>query len=190
MKQLLDEDFHKWLNAIERGEEFPSTLPPDDAADLRLAQRLFELRTVSSQPLFPEVAGFHLRVIRVTGQRRQWLWHLAAAALFVILLLAAAISSSGTARAQILKSLGLADDEPWFSPVPVIFEGHYYEAEEFNLLLKEQLQAVDLVLVPDEDENGHPILYAFLTPEEARSFLIETRGVPSPQPPEDDNNSE
>lgn len=172
MKQLPDDEFDKWLNAIEHGEEIPPTLAPDDAADLRFARRLFGLRAAAPQPVFPDLARSQQRL---TGQRA---WRLAAAALFVLLMLAAAISSSGSARAQILKSLGVTDDDSWFSPVPVIFEGRRYEGEAFNSLYRAQLQEVDLVLVPDEDEDGNPILYAFRSPEEARQFLIKTRGIP------------
>ncbi|MDT8307044.1 MAG: hypothetical protein RRC07_14025 [Anaerolineae bacterium] len=74
--------------------------------------------------------------------------------------------------------LQLPGDGPWQSPVPVIFEGEWYEPETFNRLLEDQLQGVNLFLVPDEDEVGADILYAFRSAEEAQLFLEETRGIP------------
>lgn len=175
MNQVSDQEFNEWLDAIEKKADMPSSLPEGDAADLKLAQRLFDLRLDPPQAIFHNRRVFQSPLL---GRRRQWVGRLVAAATLGILLLAIAISSSGTVRAQILRSLGLNDDVPWVSPVPVMFEGKRYEPEAFDRLVQERLQEVDLVLVPDEDENGQPILYAFRTPEEARLFLEQTRGVP------------
>lgn len=172
MTQLSDPEFQEWLNAVERREHIPSSLPPDDVADLQFAQYLFEHRAVAP----PVLRGkFRSKGMVKALTQQQWGWRLATVALLVLLLLVAFSGSSGTARAQLFKALGLEDDQLWVATLPVIFEGKRYDPEAFNRLVQERLQEETLILVPDEDEDGYPILFAFRTPEEARLFLEETR---------------
>lgn len=172
MTQLSDPEFQEWLNAVERKERIPSSLSADDVADLQFAQYLFEHRAVA-----PPVLRGKSRSKRIVAAltQQQWGWRLATVALLVLLLLVAFGDSSGTARAQIFKALGLDDDQLWVATLPVIFEGERYDPEAFNWLFQERLQEETLILVPDKDEDGYPILFAFQTPEEARLFLEETR---------------
>ena len=51
MSGLSDQEFQAWLEAVERGEKVPASLPPDDAADLGLARRLMSIRAVPSPRL-------------------------------------------------------------------------------------------------------------------------------------------
>lgn len=185
MKQVTDQDFDQWLTAVERDKELPATIAPDDAADLRLARSLFSLRSPVPRTVLPVVA--RSQVYAATQERRR-IWRLAGAAVLVVLMLAVAIGSSGDARAQILTSLGLAEEEAWVTPIPVIFEGQRYEPAAFQLLYEEELQEVDLVFVLGSDERRYPILFAFRSPEEARLFLNKRQGAPQGKDHADANN--
>ena len=55
MSELSDREFNAWLEALERAETLPDTLPADDAADLALARRLLSLRTAPSPRLTARV---------------------------------------------------------------------------------------------------------------------------------------
>lgn len=82
-----------------------------------------------------------------------------------------------------LASLGATEDEePWQSPVPVIFEGTRYEAQAFNELLTTDLSGQELILLPAENREMEPFLYAFRTVDDAMEFIMETREVPDHAP--------
>ena len=51
MSGLSDQEFHTWLNTVERSETLPADLPVDDAADLALARRLWTLQAAPTARL-------------------------------------------------------------------------------------------------------------------------------------------
>ncbi len=75
MSGLSDQEFHTWLNAVERGEALPANLPADDGADLALAGRLWTLQVAPTSCLaarvqqIPAASSLSFR-IRTMG----WRW--------------------------------------------------------------------------------------------------------------------
>lgn len=155
MNDLTDREFAEWLDAIERNEDIPASLPAEDAADLRLAQRLLDHRVVS-----PPVRLKSARYQRpISNGRRLWQWQLATLALLGILLLGVAVVTS---RAEV-----------WVTPEIVVFEGERYDLEVFKELVEEEGLKGDMILFLDEDENGQQVFYAFRNLEAAQPFMKE-----------------
>ena len=57
MSELSDLEFDAWLNAVERGERLPDTLPSEAAADLILGRRLLALKMAPSPRLAAKIGG-------------------------------------------------------------------------------------------------------------------------------------
>lgn len=55
MNELSNSEFDAWLEAVERDEKLPDTLPAEDVADLALARRLLALRVAPSARLIARI---------------------------------------------------------------------------------------------------------------------------------------
>jgi hypothetical protein len=150
MRELSDQEFHAWLNAVERGGELPATLPVDDAADLAWARRLLTLRAVPQPRLAARVQGV---MLPPSSLPRQWLampgWQRAGAGVTAALILALtlAFTPAGTWAQGMLQrfgviflpgavpqwSGGLPEITPTKSPVAFSSEGEVQAAAEFPL---------------------------------------------------------
>ncbi len=108
MNPLSDREFQTWLDALERGEALPSTLPPEDAADLAMANHLFSLRSAPGPQLVTRV-----REIMASPPVHRWqpgrVWQRAAAGILAALVLALTMSltPTGTWAQEVFQSFGM-----------------------------------------------------------------------------------
>lgn len=108
MNALSDREFQIWLDAVERGEEVPSTLPPEDAADLALAGRMFALRSAPEPRLVA-------RVRETTGQApvHRWRpgrarqWAVAGILAALVLTLTLSLTPAGTWAQEVFRRFGI-----------------------------------------------------------------------------------
>jgi hypothetical protein len=151
MSELSDLEFDAWLDALERGEKLPGTLPSDDAADLALARRLVSLRTAAGPRLAARVGQITATAVttpaRIGMPRRRRA--LAGAAIVASLALAfsVALTPAGTWAQGMLQrfgvtflpgatpqwSTGLPEITPTRSPVAFSSEREVQAAAEFPL---------------------------------------------------------
>lgn len=148
MSGLSDREFHTWLGAVERGEELPATLPPDDVADLALAGRLLALRAAPS----PRLAAKVRRTVAPPALAPRWMgmrgWRWAGVGIVVALLaFTLAFTPAGTWAQGMLQrfgvtflpgampqwSAGLPEVTPTKSPVVFSHEMDVQAAAEFPL---------------------------------------------------------
>jgi hypothetical protein len=152
MSELSDLEFDAWLNAVERGEKLPDTLPSEDAADLILARRLLALKMAPSPRLAAKVgeitaAPAPTRPQTVSAPRR---WRALAGAAIIAslaLVLSLAFTPAGTWAQGMLHrfgvtflpgaspqwSAGLPEITPTRSPVAFSSEQEVKAAAEFPL---------------------------------------------------------
>jgi hypothetical protein len=149
MMGLSDQEFHVWLNALERGEELPAALPADDAADLVLARRLLALRAAPSPHLASQVeqmvvAPWLPRRLSGTPARR---WAGAGIIAALVLMSTLALTPAGSWAQTVLERFGviflpgaipqwsasLPEITPTQSPVAFRSEGEVQAAASFPL---------------------------------------------------------
>jgi hypothetical protein len=152
MSELSDLEFDAWLNAVERGEKVPDTLPSEDAGDLILARRLLALRMAPDPRLAAKIGGITAaptptRPQYVSAPRR---WRALAGAAIIAslaLVLSLAFTPAGTWAQGMLHrfgvtflpgatpqwSAGLPEITPTRSPVAFSSEQEVKAAAEFPL---------------------------------------------------------
>ena len=165
MNPLTDQEFQRWLDATERNEDISSSLPEDDAADLRLAKQLFVLREPYARPYPYGNARSLTRSPMARPTRRKLVYAMLGTLAFTL-----AVLLTSAFGATIIRSLDLGDTEYFSPPQIVIFEGRRYDLEEFRRIEPELLQA-GMFIVLDEDENGDDVYYVFRTDEDLEAFF-------------------
>jgi hypothetical protein len=152
MSELSDLEFDAWLNAMERGEELPDTLPSEDLADLILARRLLAYRMAPDPRLVTKIEGITAapiptRTQPIGGPRR---WRALGGAAIIVslaLVLSLTFTPAGTWAQGMLQrfgvtflpgaspqwSAGLPEITPTRSPVAFSSEGEVMAAAEFPL---------------------------------------------------------
>ena len=109
MSGLSDREFNAWLSAVERGEELPADLPPDDAADLALAGRLLALRAAPGPRLVTKVRrtvtppSLKLRLTGMTG----WRWAGVPIVAMLVLAFSLTFTPAGTWAQEMLQRFGV-----------------------------------------------------------------------------------
>jgi hypothetical protein len=84
--------------------------------------------------------------------------------------------------------------------IPVVFEGNWYEPEDFNHLMQAEFQEIDFIFIPStviSEEPGQEFVYAFRSVDEAIKFLenknvdlVKEGYTPHPEPVEVPSNKE
>jgi hypothetical protein len=152
MSELSDLEFDAWLNAMERGEELPDTLPSEDLADLFLARRLLAYRGTPDPRLVAKIeaitaAPAPTRPQPIGGSRRWRTLGGAAIIASLALVLSLTFTPAGTWAQGMLQrfgvtflpgtspqwSAGLPEITPTRPPVAFSSEGEVMAAAEFPL---------------------------------------------------------
>lgn len=109
MRTLSDQEFQAWLDALERGDELPPTLPAEDAADLALAVRLFALRSRPDPGLAHRIRQ-NMGAVTFPHRRPSPVWRWAALGGVTILAvtLALSLTPAGVWAQEVFRRLGIA----------------------------------------------------------------------------------